>query len=80
MNPQNRKELFIYRVWLLLYALLGELYKLLVNLGVLRPHKLSITNENHPKIIVSLTSYGRRVNTVYYTIISLLRQTLSPDL
>lgn len=31
MNPQNRKEMFIYRVWLLLYALLGELYKLLIN-------------------------------------------------
>ena len=80
MNPQNRKEMLIYRAWLLLYALLGELYKLLVNFGILRPHKLSITNENHPKIIVSLTSYGRRVNTVYYTIISLLRQTLSPDM
>lgn len=80
MNPQNRKEMLIYRAWLLLYALLGELYKLLVNFGILRPHKLSITNENHPKIIVSLTSYGRRVHTVYYTIISLLRQTLSPDM
>ena len=34
----------------------------------------------HPDLIVSLTSYGRRVNkTVYYTLVSLLRQSHRPD-
>ena len=54
MNPQNRKEMFIYRVWLLLYALLGELYKLLINFCLLRPNKLSVKNVKHPKIVLSL--------------------------
>lgn len=37
-------------------------------------------NSRHPEFIVSLTSYGRRVNkVVYYTIVSILRQSFLPD-
>lgn len=37
-------------------------------------------NHNNEEIVVSLTSYGRRVsNTLPYTILSLLRQTIKPN-
>lgn len=37
-------------------------------------------SKSRPELIVSLTSYGRRVSeTVYYTLISLLKQTYLPD-
>ncbi len=37
-------------------------------------------DHKHPEIIISLTSYGRRVyDTVYYTIISILRQSKCPN-
>lgn len=37
-------------------------------------------NGESPKLIVSLTSYGSRINTVFFTIESLLQQTHKPDL
>ena len=41
--------------------------------------RLKPTKRNE-EIVVSLTSYGRRVsNSVYYTIISILKQTIQPD-
>ena len=40
---------------------------------------INICNEDK-RIIVSLTSYGRRVESVvYYTLVSLLKQRLMPD-
>ena len=81
MNPQNKLEMFLYRVKLLFWALLGESYKILINLNIVRPFvKATTNNVQSPKIIISLTSYGRRVQTVYYTITSLLRQTMKPDM
>lgn len=78
MNPQNKIEMFFYRVNILLFALLGYFYKVLINIRFLKPYHL-IEKNNH-RLIVSLTSYGRRVYSVYYTIISLLRQTQKPDM
>ena len=64
---------------ILILATLGELYKLCIRLRIIRPLKLNKSFDSFPKVIVSLTSYGRRVSRVYYTIISLLRQTFKPD-
>lgn len=64
---------------ILALAILGEVYKLCMRTRLIRPRKLKNTCEENPKVIVSLTSYGRRVRKVHYTIISLLRQNLEPD-
>lgn len=65
----------------LLLALMGEAVKLVCRMGILHPRQgVNKTEERKQKVIVSLTSYGRRVeDVVYYTIISLLRQTYKPD-
>ena len=60
-------------------AIKGYAYKLLVDI-----HVLSIPNmkpQSGDGIVVSLTSYGRRVRTsvVFYTLVSLLRQKRQPD-
>lgn len=57
-------------------ALLGYVYKWMVDF-----HILSVPNLiSNCDIIVSLTSYGRRVssNVVYYTLVSILRQYVQP--
>lgn len=80
MNPQSKFEMLLYRIRLIFVSLLGEIYKLLIDIKLLRPYKVSLNKvEGKPNIIISLTSYGRRVDKVYYTIISLLRQTYKPD-
>lgn len=65
----------------LFLALMGEAVKLACRLGVLRPRQgVNQTEKRKQRVIVSLTSYGRRVNDVVsFTIISLLRQTYKPD-
>ena len=74
------ERIFFYRKLRLgLYALFGYVYKILVDLHLIAIPKL---NKNKTAdVIISLTSYGRRVktNVVYYTIVSLLRQTVQPD-
>lgn len=62
----------------LLNSLMGYLYKFAVDIKVLRVPCLN--NKNNANVVVSLTSYGRRVENliVYYTLISLLRQTQQP--
>lgn len=59
-------------------AIIGYIYKFAIDL-----HLLSIPNLRNMDndIVVSLTSYGRRVrtNVVYYTLVSLLRQKIQPD-
>ena len=48
--------------------------------GIVNTPALPKTERRSPEIIVSLTSYGRRVDkTVYYTLLSILRQTVVPD-
>lgn len=81
MNPQNKLEMLKYRIWLIVYAFLGELRKVLIDIKIIQPNKASTTGDTEtPSLIVSLTTYGRRVNSVYYTITSLLRQTMKPDM
>ncbi len=62
-----------------LLAIIGYLYKLLIDIHVLKIPCLN--NEGGADVIVSLTSYGRRVktNVVYYTLVSLLRQKVQPS-
>lgn len=71
--------LFWRKIKLFFLAILGYIYKALVDIYVLRIPVLS--EDNGSDIIVSLTSYGRRVssNVVYYTLVSLLRQNVQPS-
>lgn len=49
--------------------------------GIGKVKKILPKKKNSPRLIVSLTSYGRRVEKgiVYYTLVSLLKQTKQPD-
>ena len=60
------------------YSIIGYLYKFLVDIGLVSIPSLSANCENN--VIVSITSYGRRVSTsvVYYTLVSILRQSQKP--
>lgn len=67
----------VEKLKILLSAIKGYGYKLLVDL-----HFLTIPSLNSScNIVVSLTSYGRRVSdcVVYYTLVSLLRQKCQPQ-
>ena len=71
--------LILNKIYIGFNALLGYIYKWLVDFHLLYvPNLQKNVNKN---CVVSLTSYGRRVKTcvVYYTLISLLRQTVQPD-
>lgn len=64
------------------YAILGFCYKLFVDIRILRVPSLAQTNRKvGNRIIVSMTSYGRRISSsvVYYSIVSVLRQSVQPD-
>lgn len=70
-----------HKLRILLRALTGEIYVLLYKFHLLKILNISNSEQRYPKIIVSLTSYGRRVEkAVPYTIMSLMRQTLKPDI
>lgn len=66
---------------ILLFSIYGELLKLYYRLRPWSfPCGVNKSENRKEKVIVSLTSYGRRVSAVLpYTIISLLRQTYKPD-
>lgn len=65
---------------ILLASLYGLVIKALCYLRILWPNGGLNNGVREKNIIISLTSYGRRVSkTVEYTIISLLRQTYKPD-
>lgn len=74
----NVMKIFLFKIRLLLLVLLGEIYKILVDINILKPQNIIDPSHEKCDLVVSLTSYGRRVNKVYYTIISLLRQTIKP--
>ncbi len=59
-------------------ALYGYIFKLLVDVNIIKVPNLRSKIDNN--LIISLTSYGRRVkhNIVYYTLVSLLRQSFCP--
>lgn len=67
------------KVLILFNCIFGYVIKSCIDLKVLKIPKLDKDNKNN--VIVSLTSYGRRVssNVVYYTLVSLLRQTIQPS-
>jgi len=62
----------------ILNCLEGYMYKMSIDVGLLRIPSIEMNSDN---IIVSLTSYERRVknNVVYYTLCSILRQKVKPD-
>ena len=70
------------KIKILFLAVLGELVKVLCKMRWIRPkYGINTSEIRDKKVIVSLTSYGRRVsNVLQYTIISLLRQTYKPDM
>ena len=71
------KDRLIY----LLKITYGEIVKILIDLTIIKPKKgVQEKMDNEEDVVVSLTSYGRRVEkVVYYTIVSLLRQTYKPN-
>lgn len=80
-NPQKKSEILIYRIMLFCISIIGELYKLLINLHIIQPFKEPLNDyQGTPNVIISLTTYGRRIRKVHYTIISLLRQSYKPDM
>lgn len=79
----NKVQLFFHRSAILFYSVAGEILKCRVRHKCFRLPEYG-TNRRYvgdTKIIVSLTSYGRRVEDVLpYTIYSLLKQTYKPDM
>lgn len=69
----------IHKLSLLWYVFLGYIYKFLVDIHLLSLP--SIKKDKAANVIISLTSYGRRVinGVVYYTLVSLLRQKQQPS-
>ena len=67
---------YIKKFKLLLLALKGEIIKLCIDCSLVRiPSLIKDSLDCSPSLIISLTSYGRRVrHTVFYTLVSLLRQ------
>ena len=81
MSANNKTKFLFYRIRIVLLALRAEYRRFLINIGILKPNAFGVTGDSsHPTCIVSLTSYGRRVEKVYCTIVSLLRQTMKPDM
>lgn len=75
-------DLSLHKLLILWNVFIGYLIKWKIDIFGCR--KLAILNnkeQTFPKLIVSLTSYGRRVSSgvVYYTLISLLKQRKTPD-
>ena len=70
------------KIRILIFSICGELIKILCRIGLITiPYGINVTDKRREKIIVSLTSYGRRVSSVLpFAIISLLRQTYKPDI
>lgn len=67
---------------ILWYAILGYCYKWSVDLKILSiPSLKQVKREQGERIIVSMTSYGRRISSsiVYYSLVSALRQSVQPD-
>lgn len=70
------------KVEILCNALIGITLKYLTRWHILRPNRgINTTEARKQPVIISLTSYGRRVSEVVdATIVSLLRQTYRPDM
>ena len=70
------------KIYVLLKSILGEFVKLFCNIGLIKIlGNINRQEFRQEKVIISLTSYGRRVSKILpYTLISLLRQTYKPDM
>lgn len=68
----------LIKIRILLNTIYGFIYKWLVDIGFLDVPALVGSNN---KVVVSLTSYGRRVKScvVYYALVSMLRQSTQPS-
>lgn len=76
----KKDNIMISKLIVLKNAILGYLYKWLIDLKILAIPSLSKKKREMP-IVVSMTSYGRRITSsvVYYTLVSVLRQSVLPD-
>ena len=75
-------DVVMHKLSILLNAIYGEFLKICYRIGwVDVPYGITRTpRAEGERVVVSLTSYGRRVKSVLpYTIISLLRQSFKPD-
>ena len=71
---------FVRKIRILCNSICGLMIKVYYDVMGLFTIKPLSSKDISPKIIVSLTSYGRRVSdTVYYSIVSILRQSMQPD-
>ena len=64
------------------HAILGYCYKWFVDLKILSiPSLNKVKRDEGSRMIVSMTSYGRRISScvVYYSLVSVLRQSVQPD-
>lgn len=70
------------KIFVFARCIYGEFLKFFIRLNLLSiPYGLNDGADRKEKVIVSLTSYGRRVSKILpYTIVSLLRQTYKPDM
>ena len=70
------------KIYILLNSIMGEIIKIRCNVKLYKiPFILNQHEIRRERVIISLTSYGRRVSKILpYTIISLLRQTYKPDM
>lgn len=77
---QREKDCFIDRVLRKIVGYIEAYYNLIVVKQVRKQKKYGVTkNKRERKIIVSLTSYPKRSETVWITIETLMRQSLKPD-
>ena len=61
-------------------ALMGNLMKLKVLYDIRLRHRMTLSSRQDDSVVVSLTSYGKRVGgSVVYTVYSLLHQSLRPE-
>lgn len=72
----------MHKIKIFIFSICGEFIKILCRIGLISiPYGINMAEDRKEKIIVSLTSYGRRVSSVLpFAIISLLRQTYKPDM
>lgn len=73
--------MILFKLRILFFSIGGEFIKLLHRLKIIiPPYGINKNQYRSQKVVVSFTSYGRRVSSVLpYTIASLLRQTYKPD-
>ncbi|MDE6264228.1 MAG: hypothetical protein K2M11_03690 [Paramuribaculum sp.] len=73
------KKNTLKKIKILSRILIGYYKRFLIDFGLVKIRHLPV-KDNTPQVVVSLTSYGRRVKSVvYYTLISILAQEILPN-